>query len=33
MLLAGFEATIPASEEPQTHAFDRMASEVGKIKI
>jgi hypothetical protein len=26
---AGFEATIPASERPQTHAFDRAATAIG----
>jgi len=26
---AGFEPTIPGSEQPQTHALDRMATEIG----
>jgi hypothetical protein len=26
---AGFEPTIPASEQPQTHALDRKAAEIG----
>jgi len=29
MALVGFEHTIPASERPHTHAFDRAASESG----
>jgi len=29
MLSAGFEPTIPASERPQTHDFDRAAIEFG----
>ena len=27
---AGFEPTIPASEQPQTHALDRAATGIGK---
>ena len=30
MPLAGFEPSIPASERPQTHAFDRAATGIGK---
>ena len=26
----GFEAAIPASEQPQTHALDRVATGIGK---
>jgi hypothetical protein len=29
MPLAGFESVIPASERPQTHALDRMATGIG----
>ena len=28
---AGFEPTIPASEQPQTHALDRAATGIGKF--
>ena len=28
MLPAGFEPAIPASEQPQTHALDRAATEI-----
>jgi hypothetical protein len=28
---AGFEPTIPASERPQTHALDRVATGVGSL--
>jgi len=28
---AGFEPTIPASERPQTHALDRVASGIGSL--
>jgi hypothetical protein len=28
---AGFEPTIPASERPQTHALDRMATGIGSV--
>jgi hypothetical protein len=30
MLLAGFEPTIPASERPQTHTFDRAATGISE---
>jgi hypothetical protein len=30
MLLAGFEPTIPAIEQPQTQALERAATEIGK---
>ena len=33
MALAGFEPTIPASEQPQTHALDRVATRISYIKI
>jgi len=29
----GFELTIPASERSQTHALDRVATEIGKHKL
>jgi len=29
MLPAGFEPAIPASEQPQTYALDRMVAEIG----
>jgi hypothetical protein len=29
MPLAGFEITIPANKQPQTHAFDRAVTEIG----
>jgi hypothetical protein len=28
---AGFEAAIPASQRPQTHALDRAATRIGQI--
>jgi hypothetical protein len=31
MLLAGFEPAIPANEQPQTHALDRVATGTGTI--
>jgi hypothetical protein len=31
MPLAGFELTIPASEQPQTHVLDRAAAEIGYL--
>jgi hypothetical protein len=31
MSLAGFEAAIPASERPQTHVLDRMATGIGRL--
>jgi len=31
MPLAGFRPTIPSSEWPQTHALDRMATEIGLV--
>ena len=33
MLLARFEATIPASEWPQTHALDRGTAGIGRISV
>ena len=30
---AGFEHTIPASEQPLTHALDRAATGIGKINL
>jgi hypothetical protein len=30
---AGFEPTIPASERPQIHAFDRAATGIGKVDV
>jgi len=31
MLPAGFEPTIPTSKRPQTHTFDRAATEFGNM--
>jgi hypothetical protein len=31
MFPAGFESTIPASEQPQTHAWDRAATVIGPV--
>jgi hypothetical protein len=33
MPLAGFEPTIPASECPQTHNLDRMATGIGIFRL
>jgi len=33
MPLVGFEPAIPASEQPQTHALDHVATGIGYIKI
>jgi hypothetical protein len=30
---AGFEPTIPVSEQPQTHALDRAATGIGGMRI
>jgi hypothetical protein len=30
MSLAGFEPTVPASERPQTHALDHVATGIGE---
>ena len=30
---AGFEPTIPASEQPQTHALDRTATGIGLVDV
>jgi len=30
---AGFETTIPASEQPQTHALDRAATRMGAFRL
>jgi hypothetical protein len=32
MPLVGFEPAIPANEWPQTHAFGRAATGIGKLK-